>query len=92
MTTAHIAHIGGFTVTEPNQTIDGNGFYISYNDYDTRTYGSDTTALVLGQMQHFYILNGDHSAEYSKLIHARFDACFSYFKAHAAEMNKYSEK
>jgi hypothetical protein len=29
----------------PNDVIEGNGFYISYNDYDVSIYGSDTTII-----------------------------------------------
>ncbi len=39
------------------------GFYISYNP-SSKDYGSDTTALVLGQMEAFLILNGDHRENY----------------------------
>lgn len=81
-----------FPVTVPNSTIDGGGFYISYNDHDTSIYGSDTTALVLGQMEKFYILNGDHRAKYEKLIESGFDACMEYFKANIHLINKRSEK
>lgn len=41
-----------------NSTMDGNGFYISYNDHDIDTYGCKTTAFVIGQMEGFLILNG----------------------------------
>jgi len=50
--------------------VDGksyDGFYVSYNHHDIATYGDVTTALVLGQMQKFYILNGNHSEAYKKL-------------------------
>jgi len=75
----------------PNDVIEGDDFYISYNDYDTFIYGSDTTALVLGQMEHFYILNGDHRKEYLPLIKKGFNACFDYFNDHRERINKHSE-
>ncbi len=52
----------------PNDVIDGDGFYVSYNAKDISIYGTDTTALVIGQMQAFYILDGNHMAAYAPLI------------------------
>lgn len=75
--------------------IDGKlykGFYISYNNYDRRIYGDVTTALVLGQMQKFYILNGDHRKQYKELIEHGFDKCLEYFKANISQVNKYSDE
>lgn len=86
------AAINGNHVFIPNSILDGDGFYVSYNDYDTRTYGCVTTALVLGQMQDFYILNGDHRAAYLPLISKGFDACLAYFQENIADINKYSQK
>jgi hypothetical protein len=82
---------GVFPVTLPNSIQEGTGFYVSYNDYDTGTYGCDTTALVFGQMQAFYILNGDHRVAYAKLLEAGFDACLGYFKENLVSVNKFSE-
>lgn len=76
----------------PNSTQDGEGFYISHNDHDTNLYGDQTTALVLGQMQTFYILNGDHRAEYAELIPQGLEACLGYFAEHIDQMNKFSER
>jgi len=65
---------------EPNSVIEENnlpievdsklyeGFYVSYNDNDIDVYGCKTTALVLGQMQRFFILNGDHRKQYAEII------------------------
>lgn len=78
-------------VVQYNSTIDGDGFYVSFNDYDMWIYGCDTTALVFGQMQSFYILNGDHRAAYAALIPKGYDACLDYFKANIALVNKRSE-
>ncbi len=81
-----------FRFPVPNTTIDGNGFYISYNDVDTDIYGSDTTALVFGQMEKFYILKGDHRAQYMPLITDGFDACLSYYKEHIEDAHERSDK
>lgn len=75
-----------------NETLSAAGFYISFNDVDHDTYGAATTALVIGQMRSFYILNGDHRAQYSALIHEGLAACLDYFIASAAEVNPFSEK
>lgn len=76
----------------PNDTIHGEGFYISYNAHDSGIYGSDTTALVVGQMEAFYILNGDHMGEYFRRIGAGFEACLEYFEENIEQINKYSEQ
>lgn len=79
----------------PNTTFHGkedDSFYVSFNHVDQHIYGCDTTALVLGQTQHFYILNGDHIEEYKKLIPLGFDACLEYFKQHQDLRNRYSER
>lgn len=93
-------------VTKCNIVMNGNelpiemngktydGFYVSYSSYyqDRAVYGSDTTALVLGQMQLFFILNGDHRKQYEEIIGQGFDACLDYFKANIDKANKYSDK
>lgn len=76
----------------PNMILNGDGFYVSYNDVDGAIYGCDTTALVLGQMQHFYILNGDHRAQYAKLVAQGFDACLAYFTDTIDQINERSER
>ncbi|PGK51869.1 hypothetical protein CN918_29190 [Priestia megaterium] len=68
-----------------------DGFYISYNARDVAIYGSKTTALVLGQMQKFYILNGDHRKQYAELINQGFHKCLSYYKDNIHNANKNSE-
>jgi hypothetical protein len=86
-----------------NSVIEGNdlpiemdskvyeGFYISYNNYDIDIYGCETTALVLGQMQKFYILNGDHRKQYKQIVEQGFDKCLSYYKDNINNVNKYSD-
>jgi len=83
--------IEGFPIFIPNDVEEGDGFYVSYNSRDVAEYGSDTTALVVGQMEHFYILNGDHRKAYAKLIPEGFEACKRYFDENVALKNKYSE-
>lgn len=75
--------------------VDGkiyDGFYVSYNNYDVEIYGDVTTALVLGQMQKFYILNGNHSEEYAKIIKNGFKKCMEYFENNIDQINKYSDR
>ncbi|MCR8994608.1 hypothetical protein [Brevibacillus laterosporus] len=91
-------------IIEYNQVIEGSGdpiemnsktyegFYISYNTYDRVYYGCDTTALVLGQMQKFFILNGDHRKQYAELIKQGFHACLAYYKANIENANKFSDR
>ena len=75
----------------PNDVMDCTDFYISYNNYDIRSYGSDTTALVKGNMEKFYILDGNHTKQYNELVAKGFDACLDYFKDNANLINKYSD-
>jgi hypothetical protein len=74
----------------PNDTIDGRGFYVSYNNRDRGVYGSDTTALVSGGT--FYILKGNHMAAYYDLIEDGFDACMEYFEQNIEQIAIYSAR
>lgn len=76
----------------PNSVTSTDDLYISYNYVDHEIYGSDTTALVTGQMEKFYILNGDHKKEYEALIPQGLDACLTYFRENIEEINKLSDK
>lgn len=90
-------------IIEYNSVIEGNnspiemysktyeGFYVSYNNYDIGFYGCKTTALVLGQMQKFFILNGDHRKQYEEIIEQGFHECLSYYKDNINNANKYSD-
>lgn len=73
-----------------------DGFYISYNNYDTNIYGDVTTALVLGQMQKFYILRENHIKQYKKIIKENtsecFDKCLAYFRNCPYKVIKYTDK
>jgi len=69
-----------------------DGFYVSYNNYDIAIYGDVTTALVLGQMQKFYVLTGNHSTQYKELINQGFFKCLDYFKSNIDQAHIYSDK
>ena len=79
-------------IPTPNTIESGDGFYVSYNDVDGEIYGSDTTALVLGQMERFHILNGDHRRQYAEIIPDGLDACLAYFREHEDQINKRSDR
>lgn len=83
---------GTFPVFIPNSVIDGQGFYVSHNNHDHAIYGGETTALVLGQMERFYILKGDHRKAYAALIGQGFEVCLDYFKQHPDLAHPYSNK
>jgi hypothetical protein len=94
MATAHMLTLAsGLTVPliQYNSTVDGEGFFISYNDHDIDLYGDVTTAFVIGQMEGFLTLNGDHREGYAALIPLGFDACLAYFMDNIEQANKHSE-
>ena len=76
----------------PNTTLDYDGFYISYNEKNKADYGDVTTAIVVGQMEQFFVLNGDHREAYKKLASSGLNACVGYFKDNEDLINKYSDK
>lgn len=82
----------------PNSVKSYDGFYISYNDIDTNVYGSDTTALVIGNADKFYILQGDHRKAYTDIITSTDDPkeqmakCIEYYKSQKDKHNEYSDK
>lgn len=90
----HHVEIGGILqqLHVPNDTMSGDGFYISLNAHDVDIYGDVTTALVRGQMEAFYILNGDHMRQYAELIDVGFDACMAYFMENIDQINKRSDR
>ena len=66
-------------------------WYISYMKY-VADYGSDTTALVLGQAEYFLILNGDHRQGFKDCIKdrgnlTRLGACLQYVRDHKNDLN-----
>lgn len=85
----------GASIRAPNQILSpaDKNFYVSFNDTDTRIYGDVTTALVIGQMEHFLILNGDHRNAYAELADrdADLDAYIEYFKRSCSQLNKLSD-
>lgn len=83
---------GSLELSVPNEGIPGDGFYVSYNDHDVHHYGSDTTALVFGQMQRFFLLNGDHRPNYRDLIPQGFAACMDYYKSNPDLQNHRSDR
>lgn len=102
--TVSAAIVNGIPIVSPNRVLytsdepveyggkEYGGFYISYNNHDTDIYGCDTTAIVIGQMQGFFILNGNHSGALDKAAHkGGFDACLNYFREHEDEMNERSD-
>lgn len=98
-------YIGSIPVISPNAVLYENkspveyegrkygGFCISYNNYDADVYGSDTTAVVLGQMEKFFVLNGDHAQALTETAKtAGFEGCLGYFRSHVSEINKFSDR
>ena len=72
-----------------NNVTESKDHYISYNFGDRDAYGSDTTAIVIGQMQRFYILDGNHEKQ---LAGKSFLECMEYFNENIHLINKYSNK
>lgn len=69
-----------------------DGFYISHNNHDTDIYGDETTAIVLGQMQEFFILNGDHTEELKEAAESGgLPKCMEYFHEHKELVNERSD-
>jgi len=75
----------------PNEIVEGDGFHVSYNCVDGEIYGCDTTALVIGQMEAFYILDGDHRQAYAALVPQGLKACLGYFEDNIDRANKRSD-
>ena len=77
----------------PTLPPDGKEYYVSVNYTDVALYGDITTALVVGQMEQFYILNGDHAEQYTALLPLGLAACEAYFTTHCkTQINKYSDR
>lgn len=47
----------------PNYVHDFGDWYISVNHVDHWHYGGPSTAIVIGQMEVFYVMKGDHDKE-----------------------------
>lgn len=103
-TTVSLGKVNGMEFVQYNSIVGNNGspveldgkvydgFYVSYNNYDIAIYGDVTTALVLGQMQKFYILTGNHSNQYKELINQGFFKCLDCFKSNINQAHIYSDK
>lgn len=79
-------------ISSPNSVVDHGKYYISYNARDCGIYGGETTALVIGQMEKFYILMGDHRTDYARLAHLGLDACLDYFRSNMNHAHKFSDR
>jgi hypothetical protein len=89
MTTYHTVRIAGVPLGVPNVTDDTPvGYYVSYNNYDRRIFGCDTTAIVIDKTSAFLILNGDHRDALKGL--SLDDAC-AYFHANVDKKNYRSD-
>jgi hypothetical protein len=89
---SQMTRVGGKLIPCPNSVLDAGMFYVSVNYRDSAIYGDVTTALVVGQMQSFYILNGDHARQYAELVPQGFDACMNYFLANSDKISRFSRK
>jgi hypothetical protein len=77
-------------IRAPNEVSNFTDFYISANGHND--LGQPTTAIVLGQMRRFYVLNGDHSkALEAAAREGGLGACKEYFMNHIDQANKHSE-
>ena len=78
--TYHTKIINGTPIGIPNTiTQDRPNYYVSYNNRDIASYGSDTTALHINETSQFLILNGNHVAAYKNLN--TLEDCLKYFYA-----------
>lgn len=74
----------------PNDVLVRKDFYISYNNRDIGVYGSETTALVIGNMEKFLVLDGNHAKAYLE-FREDLHACIDYFKRNISLVNKFSD-
>jgi len=71
-----------------NEILDCGEFYISVSNTANLLGGRgdgdgiETALITLDEPRRFYILNGDHSLAYEKLVGEGFAACKAYFDAH----------
>lgn len=76
----------------PNCIADYTDFVISHNATDVGIYGDETTTIVLGQMQLFLILNGDHRAALQAAADCDgLQGCIDYFIDNVNLANSHSE-
>lgn len=93
--TCSVKTFNGIPVLVPNIFELKPHHYISYNNHDTATYGSDTTAIVLKcwyngvyYADRFLILNGNH---FDALNDLDLVGCLGYFSEHIHLKSKYSD-
>jgi len=86
-------------IPTPNSiNINEEHWHVSYNN-QIAIYGTDTTALVLGQLEYFIILNGDHRKGFQNAIDSRkcrlsvtkLGACLAYARSNKDALNKRSD-
>lgn len=70
------------------------GWYVSYNNCDTGVYGCDTTAIVIGQMEKFLVLNGNHCEPILEAMKTPnpLTSAIAYFRSHKEEWSKFSDR
>ncbi len=101
--TAQLKILGGTPIVIPNRTDEVNTYskhwYISYNNHHSgrNDFGCDTTALVLGNAECFFILNGDHREGLRACIECP-DPCYSalvkclvYLRENKDQLNPHSD-
>lgn len=89
-TTYHTQFLpNGTPVGVPNEIAKSTKeFYVSYNNFDTSLYGSDTTAICVARSSAFLVLNGDHRSALKDLSYQ--EAC-AYFHSRPELKNKFSD-
>jgi hypothetical protein len=67
----------------PNEVIEGEGFYISYNASPIGCDSAQGETALVSQPKHgrgtFLILNGDHRAQYALLVPQGYESCLAYY-------------
>lgn len=99
MSTYSTAFVNGFHLSSGNRTdlvkTGSPHWHISYNDVDYGIYGTDTTALVIGQSEHFIILNGNHIEAFKEIIAKKsgmtLTMCLAYIRNNEHLLNRRSD-
>ena len=89
--TGKMVNCAGVPIFVSNDTIDGDGFYVSCDSHCS-AYGTPTTALVVGQMEKFFILKGNHMSAYAERIPQGLEACMAYYRENKNLIHPYSDK
>lgn len=70
---------------------ESKDFYVSYS-FDSRQYGCYTTALVIGNMQMFLIIEGDHREQLKDFVkRGSLRSCLEYFEVNKHLKVKFSD-